>query len=280
MASVRIEEKARADARFKILGERLGTSRFDARARMEELWAYCTEENTYYISSPIIDALAEMKGFSELILHADVNLAVKDDRGIRIKGTKGRIEWLKKARNNGKKGGRPKKPEPEPHGNHVVTQTGTQKPTTTEPESNLLTLAPAPVLAPAISDKNNPPLPPNLAKATKECIGVWGETLAHFKIDKDAKRDEVQIARLIQRYGPEQTLLALVGARFEAPTKTFNPRQHVSILRLAKPEVFDKFSNLGSQNQGTRTATPQPAVNAEIKAFEESLRKADEELKE
>ena len=140
MASIRLEEEARNDPRFKVLGKKLGTTRFDARARVEELWAHCTKKNTYYLHAEIIDALAEFEGFHALILSPEVNLAEQTEKGIRIRGTKGRIEWLAKARKNGGKGGRPKKTRRKP--------TGFENETKTEPKPNLLTpiLTPAPAL--------------------------------------------------------------------------------------------------------------------------------------
>ncbi len=105
MAAVSFDERARKDPRFIILGKRLGTSHFDARGRMIEVWAHCTEVRSYYLSAEIIDVLAEFEGFSELICSADVNLAEKTEKGIRIRGTKGRIEWLENLRKNAKKGG-------------------------------------------------------------------------------------------------------------------------------------------------------------------------------
>lgn len=80
-----------------------------------------------------------------------------------------------------------------------------------------------------------------------ECLSVWAETLTHFGIARDTKRDEVQIARLIQAHGIEATKAALRGARFEAKTDSFDPKRHVSIFRVSKPANFDKFVNLGAQ---------------------------------
>jgi hypothetical protein len=144
MSSYRVDEKARQDPRFKILGKLLGSSRFDALARMGELWAYCADQESYFLSETLINTLTECENFSQMILNPEVGLAELSEKGIRIKGTKGRIEWLSKLRKNGKKGGRPKKTKPKPEGYPEANQDQTK----TEPPSNPLTLTPA--LAPAL----------------------------------------------------------------------------------------------------------------------------------
>lgn len=79
------------------------------------------------------------------------------------------------------------------------------------------------------------------------CIKAWGMTLEKFGIRKSPNLDEIQILRLIQQYGAEQTRLALLGAGFEEKTKTFDPRRNLSIARVAVPKNFAKFVNLGAQ---------------------------------
>lgn len=92
--------------------------------------------------------------------------------------------------------------------------------------------------------------PESLAEATL----TWGKTLRRLGIDKPADFDKEQIARLIQRYGFEKTNMALLGAGFEEKSPKFDPKKHVSILRLSsRPGVFDTFVNLGAQNKPTLT---------------------------
>lgn len=79
----------------------------------------------------------------------------------------------------------------------------------------------------------------------------WAKTLKHWNISKDARMDEVQIARLYRQYGYEKSLLAIIGQRKEPSTKDFNPRDYISIARLSKPEHFDKCVNRGAQNEIT-----------------------------
>lgn len=81
----------------------------------------------------------------------------------------------------------------------------------------------------------------------KPAIEEWRTTLESFGIKKDPAFDEVAILRLIHRHGEVATLAALRGARLEAKTENYDPAKHCSISRVSRPEVFDKFVNLGSQ---------------------------------
>jgi len=88
-----------------------------------------------------------------------------------------------------------------------------------------------------------------LPEEIKQCIEEWGKTLSHHKIQKDPRFDESSIASLIIRNGCEKTKLALLGARYEEGSPTYDPSKHVSILRLFKSDIFETFVNLGAQNQ-------------------------------
>lgn len=140
MASIRVEKKAFTDPRFKVLAKRMGTSRFDARGRMEEVWSYCTEHQTYFVSSELINEIAEWENFSELILDDSVGLAEKTTKGIRIKGTRGNIEWLAKLRKNASKGGK----ATSANRRSKTVASGTQNKV---PDERPITTAPAPVPA-------------------------------------------------------------------------------------------------------------------------------------
>ncbi|QMV49910.1 MAG: replication initiator [Mu-like cryoconite phage AB09] len=78
-----------------------------------------------------------------------------------------------------------------------------------------------------------------------ECVQAWGHTLGSFGVPKDPRFDEVAIARMAIKHGFEPTRMALLGAADERPTETFNPKDHVSVLRVEKH--FQKFTNLGAK---------------------------------
>jgi hypothetical protein len=150
MARVNVETTALTDPRFKMMAVKLGVTHFEVLGRMIFIWSYCTERNTDKLTEEIIDLTAELHGFAETLRQCD--LAVKIGNQFRIRGAKGRIEWLTRVRNNGKKGGRPKKPD----GNQLVSELETKsKPSGFENQNPLaLALSPALVLSPALAKKN------------------------------------------------------------------------------------------------------------------------------
>ena len=141
-ASVRIEDEAFADDRYARLAEEAGLEDADhARGKMARLWRQCTIEQTHILEVRDVTRVLGMNGVSAIV---DARLGeLVDDTHVRIRGTKGRIEWLAKLRKNGAKGGRPKKTKSKPSG---------------FPELN--PPAPAPAPAPAQEEKKRiAPLP-------------------------------------------------------------------------------------------------------------------------
>lgn len=177
MASVRIDDYN--DPRYKVLGELIGTNRFDAIGRLIGVYEYCTDKQTYFVPELILDALAEMKNFVDALIKSD--LAVRTDEGIRIKGTKGRIEWLRKLRRNGQKGGRPKKPK------------DNQPETASEPPPNPLT----PTLTLTLTKENTNTCHPD----AEELFKTWNQhrgSLPEAKELSKARRTAV-LARLKEK---------------------------------------------------------------------------------
>lgn len=143
MASVRIEGEAFNDRRYNRLAERAGLADADhARGKMAALWLQCTIERRYILPVRDVEEVLGAHGVDALE-YADLGERVDD--GVRIRGTRGRIEWLEKLRKNGKYGklgGRPKK---------ATRVTGNE---TTRVPKNAVSktpLAPAPALAPSPS---------------------------------------------------------------------------------------------------------------------------------
>jgi hypothetical protein len=158
MARINIDDQGRNDPRLKILGSLLGTSRFDARGRMEELWAYCTDRQTYEIEPHMVAVLSEHESFASLMCDPRVNLGeVLANGNVYVRGTKGRIEWLGARRKAAKKGGKARaksgkrKEDGTFQGNlassQTSRQTSSQTPANDPGQSSALTLALAPSLA-------------------------------------------------------------------------------------------------------------------------------------
>ena len=103
-ASVRIEDEAFSDERYEVLATACGLTDADhARGKMIRLWRQCTAMHTYILSASVVDAVLGANGAAALV---ESQLGEVVDGGIRIRGTRGRIEWLKKLRKNAQKGGK------------------------------------------------------------------------------------------------------------------------------------------------------------------------------
>lgn len=78
-----------------------------------------------------------------------------------------------------------------------------------------------------------------------ELIEEWGKTLKHYKINKDPKVDDHSLNRLLKFHGSEKVRFALIGMRLEPRSENFDPADHVSLHRLSKVGMIEKFENLG-----------------------------------
>lgn len=181
-----------------------------------------------------------------------VDLLRKNDLGgWEISGNAKHIRNLRKhrknARNNGKKGGRPKITQNE---TDVGSQNITQPKTSVQYSSVQFSTA-------QNSTGRDTKISP---REIEECTEVWGRTLSRYKIQKDPKLDQTEIARLIQTHGFEKTKLALLGAGFEEESNNYKPAKHVAIRRLWKPDLFDTFVNLGAQHRPTARQVYDPSL--------------------
>jgi hypothetical protein len=146
-ASVRVEDEAFSDERYADLAGYTGLADADhARGKMERLWRQCTQEARYSLPVETITRHLGPNGV-DAIVRARLG-EVLADGSVRIRGTRGRIEWLKKLRANGKFGKRGGRPKRNPHGFG-------------EGYENKTPPAPAPAPAPAQDpEPEKPPLPP------------------------------------------------------------------------------------------------------------------------
>lgn len=110
MAAVSVTGEAFSDIRYSRLAKAAGfVDARHARGVMLELWHQCLIEQTYVLSFDDVNHVIGCNGVAALVAS---NLGEIVGEGVRIKGTKGRIEWLDKLRKNkkfGKLGGRPSK---------------------------------------------------------------------------------------------------------------------------------------------------------------------------
>lgn len=121
MARVNVDQRALTDSRFTELGfhlrgEQVGQG-FAAHALglgvMIHIWNECQERGSHSLSALTLFAISHQLGMGHIKLDNALVVCelgeIKKNGDIRIKGTEGRIEWLEKRREEGKKGGRPRK---------------------------------------------------------------------------------------------------------------------------------------------------------------------------
>lgn len=172
----------------------------------------------------------------------------RGDSGIYIKGSNSHFEWMHQAIQEGRKGGlasaeaRKKK-----FGSSNPRALKICEPPVNPPSGFCEAREPSSSSSSSSSESESKNIYIS-SESLKPCIEEWGKTLSRLGIKKSPKFDEFKIAELVKRYGYEQTLLALRGAGFEAASKNYDPSKHVRISRLTKPEIFELFVNLGSQN--------------------------------
>jgi hypothetical protein len=113
VARINVEQKALSDPRYSVLGTLLGTSRHEALGLMIVVWNECQERESYYLSGAILNGIFSRENAGHVLSKSELARDT-ETKGYYICGSKGRIEWLRKRRKEGrlggKLGGRPKKP--------------------------------------------------------------------------------------------------------------------------------------------------------------------------
>lgn len=105
-AAVRLEASVWTDPRFDRLARALKCHRDVAVCRMARLWSFCTERGVYVVDP--MDAAVFLECDDDFVIIAlcdKANLGVAGPEGIRVRGTKGRTEWLGKLRMAASAGG-------------------------------------------------------------------------------------------------------------------------------------------------------------------------------
>ena len=91
---VNMDSSIATDVRFKVLAQDLGVSRNEVTGALFYLWLSCYERRKQTLSKRLADASADIKGFADALVDAEL----ADDKGdsIVIHGVKDRIAFLKK----------------------------------------------------------------------------------------------------------------------------------------------------------------------------------------
>lgn len=90
---VNVDSKALGDGRFKKLGRRLGINWFEAIGRCLPPWTAAYNARSPIMDAGDVDALAELAGFCDALIGAELAEAIPDGR-VRLCGVEERIDFL------------------------------------------------------------------------------------------------------------------------------------------------------------------------------------------
>ena len=183
MARINVEQIALTDPRFYHLGLKISMETEDDEdiplgplglGVMVWIWNECQERDSCVLGSVAVNCIGWQIGvrgqLSEMVESAD--LAVRDEHGnLRIRGTDGRVGWLKlcreRGREGGKKGGRPRKKPVGVYGSK--TPGGSAQKT---PPALTLTPDPPGPPSPDLSSSKTPQKEPRVRKRVSSANGV------------------------------------------------------------------------------------------------------------
>jgi hypothetical protein len=198
---------------------------------MIEIWEHCTQRGLHVLPCDILHHLLAGADAESALRAAD--LAVEDEGGLRIRGTAGRVEWLKKKREASKKGGeatREKWKATRPGDGPTLDKAKCQA----EREGPLV-----PVTAPAPRKKKTPHKPPKgeVAEATRAFTASFNRFFDRHT--RGGNGTQALVRKALKRgYTPEQLKAACWAARSKCDgsphvLENFEPK---SILRLTARE--------------------------------------------
>lgn len=188
MPSVRIEDDAFGDIRYQRLAAECGLADSDhALGKMARLWRQCTAENSYHLDPADVIAVLGPRAVDGL---AVARLGSLEGEKIRIRGTRGRIEWLETLRENGRKGGRPKR---EPSGS-----------------LDLNPLAPSPALDPVTAPAHEKK---KIRSGARELAPDWEPNAKHSAY---AEANGINLAVEVQRFRNHADQNARTVVRWDA----------------------------------------------------------------
>lgn len=97
------------------------------------------------------------------------------------------------------------------------------------------------------------------------CKDEWRITLDHFKISRSInQRDEVELAKGIQRFGVEWVVTALKGARKQTKGKNFDPSHFVSLASYLHKDRIERLVNIGSGREESSEIDWAKVFNTEV----------------
>lgn len=236
MTAVRIENEAFSDLRFEVLAKLCHLADADhARGKMLQIWRQCTASGAYVLGEQIIIAVLGDSGATSIV---ESGLGERVETGIRIKGTRGRIEWLKKLRKNAQKGGKAKAAKRQKVGKQ-------------EPSKDLA-----------------PPFPPTLtltpAQEEKEKMSaVADRVLAHLGSKngiryRGSKDHRDLIAGRLKDGVTEQELIAIVDRQAKKWPKGDGMHEYLRPETLFGPKTIGRYLDAAVSERGIKPMTSSP----------------------
>jgi len=242
-ASVRIEDEAFSDRRYDVLARLLNLPDADcARGKMAAVWRQCTQQQKHILGIEIVRTILGNDG-PDAIIKSDLGEQV--DAGIRIRGTKGRIEWLKELRKSAKKGGlRRASQASRMAGKFSAKRLVSDQPPAGE-AGQAKSSAPALILSPALSPTPSPaPFPPSenlIAELTRDfLLDYRGPQLTRERLHTDCKN---AFAEALETFPVEKIRL-----KIRSRTKTMFVHEMVKELtRECKPSLREQIIANGAE---------------------------------
>lgn len=111
MARMSIDDSFGRDPRVRLLAKLCGWSRRETMGALLDVWSVCYDRATPTLRRTEIDIAAELDGFANKLVEADLGTIVRGGRGggshsvVRVSGAASRIEYLNRAKASGATGG-------------------------------------------------------------------------------------------------------------------------------------------------------------------------------
>jgi hypothetical protein len=242
VARINFEDDVEAQDEFWKLLDLVGGNRDLALGKL--LRFFRLAQKAWGYDQPMAREDLESKGFGDMI---QSGWAVPVPGGFHALGAKVHFAWYRQKVEAGKLGGRPKKEDTPDSENNRTVSADNRDTDSANPLALALAPAPVPVLVPSEKKENIYARAEIQPEAFAECLEEWKATLKHFEIERSlGERDQLEIARAIQRDGPEWVKLAFQGARKQKAEKNFDPKQFVSLRIYLDPKRIERLVNIGS----------------------------------
>ncbi len=272
MSRVNVDAQAYLDSRFGILGRLMGWGRAEfAIGMMSRIWLECTLRETDILSEAELGCAWGCDGSAAWTALRDSKLGdtrpmVGDMKMVRIKGCKGRTDWLATKRKAGKKGGKKSRKTPEAKPDSAYPESEA------DPKHESNTPAPAPAPAPAQKKESvgagpsapskprrkTGPTTKEIADVAMTVVGAFNEC---FDRRLDSKGSEDQIKRLLAKGYTEREMRGVMWWAGEEWGGDPDWRMKVSpttVLKLAGNRTFPQYLALATELWRENENSPVP----------------------